>query len=74
MNIGLPEILFVLLLALLLFGAKRLPEIARSFGKAVREFKSGINNIGGDDIHNNDSNNSSTDEEDNRNSDDVYRK
>jgi sec-independent protein translocase protein TatA len=38
-NIGATEILLLLLLALLLFGAKRLPEIGRSFGGAIREFK-----------------------------------
>jgi sec-independent protein translocase protein TatA len=39
MNFGLPELVVVLILALLLFGAKRLPEVAKSFGEAVREFK-----------------------------------
>ena len=33
------EILMVFLIILLLFGAKKLPELARSMGKAVREFK-----------------------------------
>lgn len=33
------EFLLILLVILLLFGAKRLPEIARSLGKALREFK-----------------------------------
>lgn len=41
MNIGWPEILLVLLVVLLLFGAKRLPELARSLGKSLREFKKG---------------------------------
>jgi sec-independent protein translocase protein TatA len=39
MNFGLPELLVVLILALLLFGAGRLPEVAKSFGQAIREFK-----------------------------------
>jgi sec-independent protein translocase protein TatA len=45
MSIGFTEVLLILLLALLLFGAKRLPELARSLGKAVKEFKSGINGL-----------------------------
>lgn len=51
-NIGLPELLVVLLIVLLLFGAKRLPEIARGLGKSVHEFKKGIKEIerGTDDI------------------------
>jgi TatA/E family protein of Tat protein translocase len=38
-NLGFPEILMVLVVVLLLFGAKRIPEIAGSFGKGIREFK-----------------------------------
>ena len=38
-NIGGWEVVLILALALLLFGAKRLPEIARSLGKSLREFK-----------------------------------
>ena len=37
--IGFPELMLVLLIVLLVFGAKRLPEIARSLGSAVNEFK-----------------------------------
>ena len=44
-NIGMSELLVILLIALLLFGAGRLPEIARSFGKAIREFKKGFKEI-----------------------------
>ncbi|MCD6169501.1 MAG: twin-arginine translocase TatA/TatE family subunit [Candidatus Latescibacteria bacterium] len=39
LGIGPWEILLILLIALLLFGAKRIPEIARSLGKGIREFK-----------------------------------
>lgn len=36
---GMPELMVVLGIAVLIFGAKRIPEIARSMGKAVNEFK-----------------------------------
>jgi len=42
-NIGMGELLIILAIVLIVFGAKRLPEIARSFGKSVSEFKKGIN-------------------------------
>jgi sec-independent protein translocase protein TatA len=41
-NIGTGEIILLLLLALLLFGAKRLPEIGRSLGSGMREFKDSV--------------------------------
>jgi sec-independent protein translocase protein TatA len=41
-NIGPMEIIGLLLLALLLFGAKRLPEIGRSLGSGMREFKDSV--------------------------------
>ncbi|HEX4525250.1 MAG TPA: twin-arginine translocase TatA/TatE family subunit [Gaiellaceae bacterium] len=41
-NIGPLEIALLLLLALLLFGAKRLPEIGRSLGSGMREFKDSV--------------------------------
>ena len=43
MNVGLPEIVLVLFLVLLLFGGKRLPELARGMGKALAEFRKGVN-------------------------------
>jgi sec-independent protein translocase protein TatA len=36
---GWPEILFILVLVLLLFGAKKLPELARGLGQSLNEFK-----------------------------------
>jgi sec-independent protein translocase protein TatA len=42
MNLGLGEILVILLVILILFGAKRLPEIGRALGKAFYEFKKGM--------------------------------
>jgi sec-independent protein translocase protein TatA len=41
-NIGTSEIVLLLLIALLLFGAKRLPEIGRSLGSGMREFKDSV--------------------------------
>jgi len=38
---GLPEILLVLFVVLLLFGAKKLPDLARSLGRSLSEFKRG---------------------------------
>lgn len=45
-NIGLPEILVVLIIALIVFGPKRLPELGRSLGKGIREFRGSVG--GGD--------------------------
>lgn len=42
-NLGLPELLIIMVVILLLFGAKRIPEIAGSMGKGIREFKKSIN-------------------------------
>jgi sec-independent protein translocase protein TatA len=44
-NIGTGEIILLLLVALLLFGAKRLPEIGRSLGSGMREFKDSVSGI-----------------------------
>ncbi len=43
--IGWPEIIVILIIALLLFGAKRLPEIGKSMGKAIREFKKSFKDV-----------------------------
>jgi sec-independent protein translocase protein TatA len=41
-NLGMWEILLIALVVLLLFGAKRLPEVGASIGKGIREFKRSI--------------------------------
>jgi TatA/E family protein of Tat protein translocase len=38
-NIGLPELLIIVAIALIVFGPNKLPELARAFGRAMREFK-----------------------------------
>lgn len=42
---GMGEMIFIFLIVLLLFGAKRLPEIGSSLGKGIREFKSSMREI-----------------------------
>ena len=39
MNLGFPEMMFIFVLALILFGPKKLPEIGRQIGKGLAEFK-----------------------------------
>ena len=41
-GIGLPELLVILLVCLLLFGANRLPEIGKSLGDSIHEFKQAL--------------------------------
>ena len=48
-NMGFMEILLILVVVLLLFGAKRLPEIGSSMGKGIREFKSSLSSDKDDD-------------------------
>ena len=47
-NIGVPELLIILVILLLIFGSTRLPQLARGMGKSIKEFKKGINDIGDD--------------------------
>jgi sec-independent protein translocase protein TatA len=44
-NIGMGELVVVLIIVLVLFGAKRIPEISASFGKGIREFKKNVNDV-----------------------------
>jgi TatA/E family protein of Tat protein translocase len=45
MKLGWMEIIVILAVVLLLFGAKRLPELARSIGKSLNEFKKGMKDV-----------------------------
>lgn len=45
MNLGMPEILVILVVALLIFGPKKLPELGRSLGQSIREFRRGAQEI-----------------------------
>jgi len=50
-NIGAGELIVVALIALLIFGPKKLPELFRSFGKSMREFQKAVRDVE-DEIHN----------------------
>ena len=45
MGLGWQEILLILLIVLILFGAKKIPEIAKGLGKGMREFKKAVHDI-----------------------------
>ncbi|KWW22376.1 MULTISPECIES: twin-arginine translocase TatA/TatE family subunit [Bacillaceae] len=44
-NIGVPGLILILILALIIFGPKKLPEIGRAFGQTLREFKKSTNEL-----------------------------
>ncbi|HEU4369412.1 MAG TPA: twin-arginine translocase TatA/TatE family subunit [Methylomirabilota bacterium] len=48
-GLGYQELLIILVIVLILFGANRLPELARSLGSSVKEFKKGVNEIKAED-------------------------
>ncbi len=43
--IGMPELLIIMVVILLLFGAKRLPDLARGLGKSMNEFKKAADDV-----------------------------
>ncbi len=43
MNLGMPEMIFIFVMALIIFGPKKLPEIGRQIGRALNEFKRASN-------------------------------
>lgn len=44
-NLGTGELIIIFVVILLLFGAKRIPELARSLGKGINSFKQGMNDV-----------------------------
>jgi sec-independent protein translocase protein TatA len=44
-NLGMGELLIIMFVILLLFGGKKIPEIAKSLGKGISEFKKGMNDL-----------------------------
>lgn len=44
-GIGIQEIIFIILIVLLFFGGKKIPELMKGIGKGVRSFKEGMNGI-----------------------------
>jgi sec-independent protein translocase protein TatA len=47
-GLGGPEIVIILVLALVLFGAKNLPQLGKSLGQGIREFKGGLSEVRND--------------------------
>lgn len=45
LGLGAPEVILILLVVLLLFGAKKIPELMKGLGKGVKSFKDGINGV-----------------------------
>lgn len=45
MPIGIPELAFILVVALLVFGPKRIPEIANALGRSIQEFRRGSQDL-----------------------------
>ncbi|MBP2077981.1 twin-arginine translocase TatA/TatE family subunit [Oceanobacillus polygoni] len=48
-NIGIPGLILIVILALIIFGPKKLPEIGKAAGQTLREFKSSANSLIDDD-------------------------
>ena len=48
-GIGMPELLVILVIILVIFGAGKLPEIGKGLGKGIRNFKKGINEVDSED-------------------------
>ena len=44
-SVGMPELLIIMVIALMVFGPRRLPELGKALGQTINEFKKGANNI-----------------------------
>ncbi|MCM3588249.1 twin-arginine translocase TatA/TatE family subunit [Mesobacillus maritimus] len=51
-NIGIPGLILILVIALVIFGPKKLPEIGRAFGSTLKEFKKSTRELVGEDDEN----------------------
>jgi len=47
-GVGMPELLVILLIALLIFGAAKLPQVGRALGRTITEFKKGMKEVESD--------------------------
>lgn len=45
MNLGAPEIILIFLVVLVLFGAKKIPELAQGLGKGIKEFRKAMKDV-----------------------------
>lgn len=54
-NLGAPEIILIIIVILILFGAKKIPELAKGIGKGMKEFKKAVKEVE-EDINLDDSN------------------
>jgi len=48
-NIGAPELIIVMIIALIVLGPKKLPEVGKSIGRGLREFKHSVSGVSGRD-------------------------
>lgn len=55
-NIGIPGLILILIIALIVFGPSKLPEIGKAFGSTLKEFKKATNDIVSDDTKDKDNN------------------
>lgn len=55
-NIGVPGLIIILVIALVIFGPSKLPEIGKSFGNSLKEFKNATKDIMSDDSENKEKN------------------
>ena len=44
-SVGMPEVLLIVLVVLLLFGGKKIPELMKGLGKGIRSFKDGMKDV-----------------------------
>lgn len=48
LGLGMPEVIVIMLVVLLLFGGKKVPELMKGLGKGIRSFKEGMNGLDND--------------------------